>query len=711
MYIYLRKELSLELLDGNSEGKMIYYWDGSDAPLDYFGPLSDVNIFVGANNSGKSRFLRGLLKQQKLSEYLEKEINFFKKELSKISTAIIEKAGASLSYTIISGALKHILPEAEKIFTGKNKFPLEIAINADYFKSIADFLLNKFAIITEQKNLDEIKKFLDQKITEILLLIYIGECFQNPNKSEKTRAISGSRSNNYIRFPSNAHLIKNFIPDLTEYIKYIGDFKDKFKINEITPSERIYFPILRSSSSLYNFKGASLSHVTPTKYMEFEKIDKNIFEYSAFKNYLFHEQHYNHIKVRINTGLELYKEIKKIRNSRKEKRKNFDSFERFLKENFFNNKDVEIITLDTENNIEQHISVFIDGEERDIHDLGDGIQSIILIMYSVFTAEQGAWIFIEEPEIHLHPGLQRVLLDQITNNPILKKKKLKYFMTTHSNHLLDISLTKDKGISIFTFEKLQKNEKKIFRIKNVKNSDTDILRKLEVNNSSVFIANCSIWIEGITDRKYLKAFLREYCKHNNLDSNSYKEDIHYAFFEYAGSNIAHYLFYNKDEIDGNFEIDKDAMEKIQAQFLSNKIFLIADKDKNKDTKHSLLGIQANKNFHYEVLPVLELENLLSSNHLKIILPKLTHKLTGDIVENANIDARSFKSEYLGKYLTKEVFKKNDFPNFFITRSGTLSPYYKMKLADLVVDSLTWDLMSEPAKELSGRIYEFIQRSN
>src|ERR1041385_3990040 len=50
-----------ELLDGN--GKLGYYFDQEKEPLTLFGIIRDVNLFVGANNSGKSRFLRGILKQ------------------------------------------------------------------------------------------------------------------------------------------------------------------------------------------------------------------------------------------------------------------------------------------------------------------------------------------------------------------------------------------------------------------------------------------------------------------------------------------------------------------------------------------------------------------------------------------------------------------------------------------------------------------------
>lgn len=90
------------------------------------------------------------------------------------------------------------------------------------------------------------------------------------------------------------------------------------------------------------------------------------------------------------------------------------------------------------------------------------------------------------------------------------------------------------------------------------------------------MSNCSIWVEGITDRIYLRSYLKAYeiNKKNEPDYIKFKEDIHYSFFEYAGSNLSHYIFDNSDD----FQEEKN---KIKGQFLSNKIFLIADKDEKK----------------------------------------------------------------------------------------------------------------------------------
>ncbi len=214
---------------------------------------------------------------------------------------------------------------------------------------------------------------------------------------------------------------------------------------------------------------------------------------------------------------------------------------------------------------EEHIQVFLNDEERDLHDLGDGIQMLIILMYPIFMADKDSWIFIEEPELNMHPGFQHLFLKAITTNPKITDKNLTFFITTHSNHLLNLSLSHPDQISIFTFEKSSGSEsnKSISRIKKVFGNDLDVLNLLGTFNASVFMANCSIWVEGITDRMHLRAYLKAYIRDNKEDKFEYIEDLHYSFFEYGGSNIAHFSFL------------EDEKDKIKAHFLSNKIFLLA----------------------------------------------------------------------------------------------------------------------------------------
>ena len=87
-----------------------------------------------------------------------------------------------------------------------------------------------------------------------------------------------------------------------------------------------------------------------------------------------------------------------------------------------------------------------------------------------------------------------------------------------------------------------------FTIENLSEGDNRALELLGVRNSSVFLTNCTIWVEGITDRHYLRHYLKLYAEEHKDDSDfeDFKEDYHYSFVEYGGNNITHWSFLDKE---------------------------------------------------------------------------------------------------------------------------------------------------------------------
>lgn len=276
--------------------------------------------------------------------------------------------------------------------------------------------------------------------------------------------------------PSNPnHYFKSLIKRL-DFLKLVYELKVECDfVYKNDGRYRVYLPILRSIKRSDNMNPQSFLNTTRQLY-DFK--DESIF-----------------------TGLDMYDKVLRIRNNVKEHRRDFEKFEKFLSQYFFNQKSVEIISsLDKD----EHLIFYVGGEERKIHDIGDGVQAIILLMFSIFTASQNTWIFIEEPETFLHPGLQRIFIETLLEDDYLKSKNLHYFFTTHSNHFLDLTLSNNE-ISIFQFEKQKSN---MFEVKINVRPNKEILDILGVNTSSVFLANSSIWVEGPTDRKYLSFFLK-----------------------------------------------------------------------------------------------------------------------------------------------------------------------------------------------------------
>lgn len=361
--------------------------------------------------------------------------------------------------------------------------------------------------------------------------------------------------------------------------------------------------------------------------------------------------------------------------------------------------------------------------------MGDGINSLIILTYQLFLCEPGSWVFIEEPELNLHPGLQRVFLQTLVENPVLRKRNLRVFLTTHSNHLLRMTLrdelAAEPDISVFAFQ--ERAEDKAFLIRPLVSEQHQALALLGVQNASVLLAQCGVWVEGVTDRIYLRAYLKAYL--DFLESTDFKaensrivlkEDAHYAFWEYAGSNLAHYFDLDGDEKPKRLsswqkKLDEETLKRIESSALCNRIFLLSDQDKNKEAKHKALRAIKRDNFQYFMTPGVEVENLISAELLKACLPSLFSIATKDTERIAALaqiqfDENDYKNEHLGTFLKKK------FPDACPAelpdkKTGTLSSYYKNKLPELVASHVKWDNMSASAKDLIRNLYRFLARHN
>ena len=413
-------------------------------------------------------------------------------------------------------------------------------------------------------------------------------------------------------------------------------------------------------------------------------------------------------KIKIHTGSYVWKYMYDLQNSTN--RRVLREFEEFLSLNFFEGKEIEVFA--DSNNYKQ-VSFSIDnGDYRSINEIGDGIQAIINLMFPIFSASKNEYFFIEEPETNLHPAFQRIFIETLLTNEFILGKNLTFFFTTHSNHFLDLTLRSDE-VSFFQFEKIEKN--KHFIKVNVKPS-RQMLDVLGVNNTSVFLANTSLWVEGPTDRKYLSKFLKLYCGFYNKPY--LKEDIDFAFFEYGGNLITHYLFDEEEKFE-----DEEVKEKINSFALSNKIYLLADSDNAKEggekfkRRKILEDLSSEKgNFKYQNTIVKEIENLLPVKVLHDFIPKLlTDEISINKAKKINFKRSDYKGLGLGEFY-KTQFLSEGIPEEnikkFKAESGTLRNEYKNKLAGFVVGSnyKYSDLIkdNEELDNLVGTLYDFIK---
>lgn len=678
-------------LDSNEQPDFKYYTlFGEDREIDVLPNFNTINILVGSNNSGKSRFMRTLMKQQKLQglkkfKYFEEKLKRFNFLIDILKVKWVGNQYMSMPYEVSLHLQKNDYINLQK----HNIEPSQI-----YYQPISmNFGANK-------NMFKAIKEIIESKLDQYYYYI-----------DEKSQQKVGLTIN------------ETFITQLEEACEINQEVIKMFFTKNFNSNTNLFIPTLRTAHSLFEYS-LNLNNKI------YKKHQKDIFLETVLKNYELEKfsnnaQYSNDSKltksISIFTGLKLYNEIVNARNGSKIERKRFEEFEKFIGQQFFNS---EIDIVANFNYDEKHkdkddnetINIHIGNTSRNLHDLGDGIQALIILMYSIFMAPNDTIVFIDEPELNLHPGMQRLFLDQITNNIKLTEKNLSYVIATHSNHLLDLTIEKD-NISIYSFSK-NENDKCV--IKNVNAGDNELLRELGINNSSVFLANSSIWVEGISDRNYLKAFLHAYYN-KNKDKQIPKEDIDFAFLEYAGSNLVHYDF-NKE--------DKNS---INAYALNNRIFILADNDEGKEEKHKLLKkiAELNKNNleHETTGDYREIENLLSVEVWNAVLIEFCNKVQiKDIEEKEALKVKissqikkkpleDFKTEYIGKFLVSlKINELNKVYEGNKTTPKSLKSKYKTLLSKLVLDKaisgeLNWEHFSKNKKveSLTENILRFIEK--
>lgn len=354
-------------------------------------------------------------------------------------------------------------------------------------------------------------------------------------------------------------------------------------------------------------------------------------------------------------------------------------------------------------------------EERPLYLLGDGLAQIVIMLYPLFLyRDKSLFLFIEEPELYLHPGMQRVLIEAMVNDerdggvPVTNGCFRQVFVTTHSPCFLDMTLD-PKRVAVFHVAK-QPNESidhtPEFRVTVKSAPDKPLLQELGARNTSLLLTNCTIWVDGPSDRKYITHYLRLYSEKDTTFKA--REGIEYTVAMYSGNVIKHYFFGEDENGIGESE------GKLLVDRMCGTALVVVDDDgassthkKEKHKRFSELADQLGDRFHRH--PVREIENLLDVSALRrAIIDWSKDELTDS--DFNSVEHAHYKAVPLGSFIRDKFLIADKRPSrkLWESESGYCTIAHKVEFADSVTATLTeYDQLSEEAKAFTVKLVAHI----
>jgi predicted ATP-dependent endonuclease of OLD family len=206
----------------------------------------------------------------------------------------------------------------------------------------------------------------------------------------------------------------------------------------------------------------------------------------------------------------------------------------------------------------------------------DGMASFLLMIVKIRIRKPGSVILIEEPEVNMHPGLQKRFLDYLEY--LAEKDNYQFLINTHSPYLMNLAVAEDADkVAVFRISKDATDSTQIKRVENKTAENWQILADLGHKPADVLQANGIIWVEGPSDLIYIDVWISKFAPelHRGKD---------YEIIWYGGSNFAQLAVEDEQRVREMFWQDGEISQKLISLFSINPNWaFIVDSDSDKES--------------------------------------------------------------------------------------------------------------------------------